>query len=154
MTVTSPAFAAGQPIPPRYTCEAGDLSPPLQWSQGPTGTKRYVIVMEDLDSKDGVWDHWVIWNLRGTSLPEGQSPSPLLPGAVCQGVNSWGQTGYRGPCPPIGEPPHRYRITVFAVNQPLGAPFDSTRNEVVQLIQPFVLSKGELEFTCQRKSGQ
>ena len=31
LQITSTAFAEGQPIPPKYTCQGSDISPPLQW---------------------------------------------------------------------------------------------------------------------------
>ena len=39
LTLTSPAFAEGGEIPPRYTCEGEDVSPPLAWSAPPAGTR-------------------------------------------------------------------------------------------------------------------
>jgi hypothetical protein len=38
ITVSSPAFTAGSPIPLRFTCDGDDVSPPLAWSGVPTGT--------------------------------------------------------------------------------------------------------------------
>ena len=35
----SPAFAQGQSIPRKYTCDGNDISPPLGWSDPPPGTQ-------------------------------------------------------------------------------------------------------------------
>ncbi|MGH8456852.1 MAG: YbhB/YbcL family Raf kinase inhibitor-like protein, partial [Stenotrophobium sp.] len=42
MRISSSAFAHNAEIPARYTCEGQDLSPPLQWSGLPAGTKSLV----------------------------------------------------------------------------------------------------------------
>ena len=47
MTLTSPAFAAGDEIPIRYTCEGDDVSPPLAWSTPPAGTKSLALIVDD-----------------------------------------------------------------------------------------------------------
>ena len=36
--LTSTAFAEGEPIPRKYTCDGEDISPPLQWRDVPEGT--------------------------------------------------------------------------------------------------------------------
>ena len=38
ISVRSPAFAEGQPIPRRYTCDGDNVSPPLNWTGLPAGT--------------------------------------------------------------------------------------------------------------------
>ena len=39
-----------------------------------------------------------------------------VPAGGVQGQNGFGQTGYGGPCPPKGGPPHRYTITLSAIS--------------------------------------
>ena len=70
-TLTSSAFAAGQPIPKKYTCEGDDRSPPLAWSGAPSGTKSFALIVDDPDARDPAaprmsWAHWVRYNLAGT----------------------------------------------------------------------------------------
>ncbi|MBV8601478.1 MAG: phosphatidylethanolamine-binding protein, partial [Candidatus Eremiobacteraeota bacterium] len=43
-----------------------------------------------------------------------------LPAGAVQGYNDGGATGYRGPCPPPGDRPHRYYFTVSAMNMVFG----------------------------------
>jgi hypothetical protein len=45
----------------------------------------------------------------------GDAGATLLPGGAGQGRNDGGVAHYSGPCPPAGDPPHHYQITVFAV---------------------------------------
>ena len=63
MKLTSQAFAEGQPIPVKYTCQGQNISPPLAWTNVPAGTKSLALICEDPDAPRGTWTHWVIYNL-------------------------------------------------------------------------------------------
>ena len=67
MEVTSSAFQAGQKIPTRYTCEGADISPPLQGSGVPAGTKSLALICDDPDAPAGTWVHWVLYDLPITA---------------------------------------------------------------------------------------
>ena len=69
--VTSPAFAEGQMIPADYTADGADISPPLEWSGVPEGTKSIALISDDPDAPQGAWEHWVIYNMppETTSIP-------------------------------------------------------------------------------------
>jgi Raf kinase inhibitor-like YbhB/YbcL family protein len=46
----------------------------------------------------------------------------LLPRGARQARNDFGAPGYGGPCPPVGDKPHRYVFTLYALDVPtLGA---------------------------------
>ena len=47
ITVTSPEFGQGVPIPLQYTCYGEGESPPLAWSGQPAGTRALALVMDD-----------------------------------------------------------------------------------------------------------
>src|SRR3954453_23474348 len=111
-TLTSPAFAAGGAIPLEYTADGSDVSPPLAWTDPPTGAESFALIVDDPDAPDPAapkrtWVHWVLYNLppTATGLPEGAQVRELWPGAR-EGQNDWKRTGWGGPCPPIGR--HRY----------------------------------------------
>ena len=72
LRITSPAFEHGEPIPRRYTCEGDDISPPLEWSGVPKGTKSVALIVDDPDAPDPaapkrVWVHWVLYDIPPTS---------------------------------------------------------------------------------------
>ena len=74
ISVTSTAFAAGKPIPKKYTGEGDDLSPPLAWSNLPSGTKEIALICDDPDApRSEPWVHWVLYKIPAatTSLAEG-----------------------------------------------------------------------------------
>ena len=143
MDVTSTAFAAQATIPREYTCDADDTSPPLAWNGAPAGTKAFAIVMDDPDAPVGTWVHWVAYNLppAATALPARGSRS--LPTGALDGKNSWGRTGYGGPCPPKGKP-HRYSFRVYALDATLDLAAGASKPELERAMKPHVLAMGEL----------
>jgi hypothetical protein len=112
ITVRSAAFAPGRTIPRLYTCDGRDISLPLQWSGVPDGATELELSMSDRDAPGGNFIHWQLSGLspKSTGLAAGELPTI---GQV--GTNSYGTTGYRGPCPPRGEQPHHYVITISAL---------------------------------------
>ena len=146
--VSSPAFGEGAAIPARYSEYADGLSPPLRWS-AVDGAQSYLIVMEDPDARSVTpFVHWVAWNIPPdvTELPEGLQEQPRLtePEGVMQGATSRGSSGYFGPRPPVGDPPHRYHFQVFALDTMLEVPINATRDEVLKAASGHVIGRGEL----------
>lgn len=113
--LSSPAFTPGAPIPARYTCAGANLSLPLRWSGVPRGTRELVLIMRDPDAPGGNFIHWALAGIspRTMALPSGAA-------GFTRGRNSFGSLGYRGPCPPEGDPPHRYVISLTALLSPSG----------------------------------
>ena len=113
-TLTSPVFSNNSDIPPRYTCDGENISPPLNISGIPNGTQSLALIVSDPDSPSGNFIHWVIYNIPPsvTELSENQIPS-----GSNQLKNSFGEDGYGGPCPHQGK--HHYIFTLFALTIPL-----------------------------------
>jgi len=68
MELMSTAFADGDAIPSRYTCDGENINPPLTFSSIPEDVQSLVLIMEDPDvpksiRPDGMWDHWVVFNI-------------------------------------------------------------------------------------------
>src|SRR2546430_8128098 len=108
LVLTSPAFADNGAIPKQYTCEGADISPPLNWSAAPQGTKTFALIVDDPDAPDPrapkmTWVHWVIHNIPADakSLPEGAAERGVPAGAG-EGLQDWKRAGYGGPRPPNG----------------------------------------------------
>jgi Raf kinase inhibitor-like YbhB/YbcL family protein len=112
IAVRSTAFASGGAIPRLYTCDGRDVSPPLSWSGIPGDATQLTLIMKDPDAPGGDFIHWQMSELspRSSGLAAGQAPAVGI-----AGTNSFGTTGYRGPCPPRGDKPHHYVITVTAI---------------------------------------
>ena len=119
-TLTSTVFQEGAIIPDKHTCSGQDVSPPLQWSAPPKGTRSFALIMDDPDAPIGTWVHWVIFNIpsQSSSLPEGVPPKKTFPTGEHQGINDFKRIGYGGPCPPPGKP-HRYYLKLYGHRQDL-----------------------------------
>ena len=49
MELKSKAFELGGLVPAKYTCDGEDISPPLNWSDTPVGTKSFALISDDPD---------------------------------------------------------------------------------------------------------
>ncbi len=151
LTVSTSAFQEGEVIPTEYTCEGQDVSPPLAWDEPPAGTQSLVLIVDDPDAPVGVFTHWVLFNIPSDSrdLPEALPAQAQLPSGAQQGKNDFGRLGYGGPCPPPGRS-HRYRFTVYALDQPLELTAGASKKQVLDAIQGHILAQGQLTGTYQR----
>jgi Raf kinase inhibitor-like YbhB/YbcL family protein len=148
MRVTSPVLSEGQPIPPKYTADGDNVSPPLKWSHGPSGTSEYVLIVEDADSDRKIPAmHWMVYRLPvGTNeLPENAAAT----GNLVQGRNYKGQNTYTGPDPKKGNT-HHYHFQIFALDQSLTLPPGATRPELGKALKRGAIAKGKLVATYTR----
>lgn len=103
-----------------FGCTGQNLSPQLSWQNVPAGTKSFAVTMYDKDAPtgSGFW-HWVVFDLpaSATELKQGAGDpaKKLLPAGAIQSITDFGKAGYGGPCPPEGDKPHQYLITVYAL---------------------------------------
>jgi Raf kinase inhibitor-like YbhB/YbcL family protein len=155
ITVTSPAFESGQPIPKKHACDGQDVSPALKWSALPKDTASIAVIMDDPDAPPGTWVHWVLFNLPGDSkgLEEGVPKKENLPNGAVQG-RSWGvdefeRNGYSGPCPPPGKP-HHYHFKVYALDRKLDLKPTATKHDVLISAKGHILAEGDLVGTYKR----
>ncbi len=130
-TLTSPDLKSGtfdnQFVLNGFGCTGGNVSPALEWANPPAGTKSFALQLFDPDapSGSGFW-HWAVYDIppTTTSLPRGAGNSQAsLPAGAFGGTTDFLDTGttggngnYGGPCPPQGDPPHRYIFTLFALS--------------------------------------
>lgn len=137
LSVKSPAFNQGELIPKKYTCDGEDINPPLIIEGVPKEAKTLVLAMDDPDAPSGTWDHWIVWNIAASTAKIGEDSVPGV-----EGKNSFGQTGYGGPCPPSGT--HRYFFKVYALDIQLNLTGRSKKKDAEKVMQGHVLAKGEL----------
>lgn len=130
-TLSSPAFSDDGALPLKYaggtSCgkdsRGGNISPPLAWSNPPSGTKSFAVIMIDPDGRRGLGSvHWVAYGIPAsrTDLKEGEG-SPASETGIVDGKNSRGTLGYTGPCGPPVDAAHHYVIDVIALDIPPGA---------------------------------
>jgi Raf kinase inhibitor-like YbhB/YbcL family protein len=107
IALSSPAFGDGQSIPVKYTCSGENVSPPLQWSNVPAGTKSLTLTVNDPDAPGGHFTHWQVTEIPPTTTGVAEGGHVGV-----EGENGFGNKGWGGPCPPSGE--HRYVFTLVA----------------------------------------
>jgi Raf kinase inhibitor-like YbhB/YbcL family protein len=126
LSLTSPDIKPGARISDEQVanimgCPGKDVSPALNWSGAPKGTKSFALSVYDPDAPtgSGFW-HWVVFNIPAdaTSLPKnaGDPKAGLMPAGAVQIRNDASMPGYLGPCPPKGDKPHHYHFQLFAVD--------------------------------------
>ncbi len=139
-TLTSTAFANNANIPAIHSCDGTDTSPPLTWINPPAGTVSFALVVEDTDA--GNFLHWAAGGIPATtlSLATGASPGDMPPGSW-EINNSFGTTGWRGPCPPPNGP-HHYIFTLYALDcASLPVEGEFGRSEVLAALKGHVLAE-------------
>jgi Raf kinase inhibitor-like YbhB/YbcL family protein len=121
--VTSPSFKGTLPMQhvfKGFGCDGGNVSPAVSWTGAPAGTKSFAVTVYDPDAPTGSgWWHWTVFNIpagvtkleAGAGNPEGKG----LPAGAQQGRTDFGMAAFGGACPPPGDKPHRYILTVFAL---------------------------------------
>ena len=154
MNLTSSAFIPYADIPERYTCEGSDQSPPLSWSGIPGQAKSLVLIIDDPDAPDPAaprmtWVHWVLYNIPTDSTGLASGEAALPPGTL-SGLNDAKQTGYHGPCPPIGR--HRYFHKLYALDLMLPDLYQPTKAILEKAMQGHILAQCEL-VGCYQKGG-
>ena len=114
-----PTKYAGQGGP--RNCSGNNISPPLQWSNPPKGTRSFVITITDMDGfgepNGAGFIHWIAYSIPGaaSSLNEGEGNGSSA--KFLAGKNTLGLTTYAGPCPRVGKDgPHQYVINITALS--------------------------------------
>jgi Raf kinase inhibitor-like YbhB/YbcL family protein len=144
LRVSSASFSNGGAIPRQFTCDGADASPSLQWSAAPHGTRSFALVMNDPDAPFD-FTHWIAYNIppavRGVA--EGASTRGAMPKGSAEGINDFRNTGYGGPCPPVGKP-HHYVFRIYALDVRLDLPPGATRRQLDSVIERHIVAEGQI----------
>lgn len=139
MKISSPEFSSYQFIPSKYTCDGGDVNPPLAISGVPKDSKSLVLIMDDPDAPAGTWTHWTVWNINPSVAGIAENS---VPAGSIQGVTSFGKPGYGGPCPPDGQ--HRYFFKLYALDILLDLSSAADASEIVKAMEGHINATTEL----------
>ncbi len=149
MNIRSTAFEHEGKIPSKYTCDGDDISPPLFFSDIPKNAKSLVLIMEDPDvpmyiRPDGMWDHWVLFNIPPETTEIGTGQQTGTPG-----ITTSNKLKYGGPCPPDRE--HRYYFKLFALDTKLDLKEGATKKQVLEAIKGHILAEAILMGKYKKK---
>lgn len=126
-TLSSPAYQDGAEFNlknagnlkqvPSCVADAGNLSPPLAWSNAPDAAKSLALTMVDPEGFGGAgFVHLVAYGIPTTvsGFAEGElsKPSDKFVG----GKNSPEMATYFGPCPPAGVAAHHFTLILIATD--------------------------------------
>jgi Raf kinase inhibitor-like YbhB/YbcL family protein len=113
-----------------FGCTGDNISPALTWSGVPAGTKSFALTVYDPDAPTGSgWWHWIVYDLPAgtTGLARGIGKGASLPQGAKEGHNDFGTGDFGGACPPVGDKPHRYIFTIYALKvDKLDVPADAS----------------------------
>ena len=142
-TAKSVDFAEGHNIQSKFTCDAQNLSPGMVFENLPKKTKFLAVIMDDTESPNGEFVHWVLFNIpRCEKIEENTSPG-------VQGKNSLGLNKYFGPCPPNGI--HTYNFKVYALKDSLLIGDQTTKTDLLKAMYGNVLAESHFTGKYQRK---
>ena len=152
--LASSAYADGAAMDARFSCQGGDISPPLDWSGAPAGTKSFALILDDPDAPDPAapqttWVHWVVYDIPAGTTALAEGAAAHLPVGSRDGKNNWDKTGYGGPCPPVGR--HRYFHKLYALDVVLPDLSQPSKDKLLKAMQGHVLAQAQLIGTYQKR---
>ncbi len=142
--LSSTAFDNGAAIPKKYTCDGGDINPTLIFKNVPAKTRSLALTVSDPDAPEGIWSHWVVYNISPNTQEIIENTNPGT-----EGLSDFGKYTYAGPCP-ADEKPHHYIFRAFALNDILYINEDPTLAEVEKAVRSHTIAKTELVGTYQK----
>jgi len=137
LTLTA-SWVDGATVPGRQTCLGDGVSPALTWTNVPAGTIELAVTVVDGDA-DG-YVHWIVYAVPPDQfgLIEGQ-----LPDVAFEWENSAGEQAFEPLCPPAGET-HRYRFTLYALNQQLEVADDAGASDVIAQLEATTIERASV----------
>ena len=147
--LTSSIAADGGVLPTEFTCDGVGVSPPLQWSGAPAGTREFALVMTTLPGDGTTKWNWVLYGIPAatTGLPRAST------GIGTQGYGSDGPApGYQPPCSQ-GPGAKAYTFTVAALSGTPSLPTARiTGSLLATAIAPVTLATASMTLTYTRPS--
>lgn len=144
MQLKTPSFENRGKIPDKHTGVGKDVSPALEWTNVPEGTRSFAVICHDPDAPlvlPGTYGfvHWVLYNIPGSvnSLPEGTQD-------YTKGVNDMNKHGYNGPNPPGGHGVHHYFWWLLALNTELNLEAGLTQWQLLERVEPYLIGMNRI----------
>ena len=148
LKITSSAFIHEGMIPARYTCDGDDIAPELSWRHVPDSVVSFAMICDDPDAPNGDWVHWVLYNIPAEDSCLSLEKREQVPRHL-DGLNSWGNTGYGGPCPPNGT--HRYYFKLYALDTVLDLGEGATKDELLRAMEGHIMVSGQIMGRYERQ---
>lgn len=144
----SPAVKDDGVLPKEFTGDGDSVSPPLEWSGAPAGTRSYAVIMHH-HAPDQVKWYWVLYNIPATvtNLPKN------VQNIGTAGSNSVNSRGGYAPPHSMGPGAKTYVLSVYALSSPASPdvpPAEVSRDVLLAAMKDKVLASAELSVTYER----
>ena len=147
LRIVSPAFTSLERIPKRYTSEGENISPPLEWSGLPPGTKQLALICNDPDAPlPRGFTHWAIYGIPTTISQLAEAVGSKF----TEGMNSANEQGYTGPAPPAGHGLHHYYFWLYALDKELDLKPGLNREQLLNAIADCIIEQARLVGVYER----
>jgi Raf kinase inhibitor-like YbhB/YbcL family protein len=141
MTLQSSSFRESHEMPQRHGKKVENVSPQLSWTDAPSGTRSFALLLVDMHPIARNYLHWLVTDVPAdvASLADGAADGAMP-------LGSHQLTPYTGPFPPSGT--HDYRFTLYALDvERLGLPRQATVDRFVKAVAPHTLATATLMGT-------
>jgi Raf kinase inhibitor-like YbhB/YbcL family protein len=146
MKLTTNAFENNQRIDPKFTCDAQNISPAINFFTIPVEARSLALIVEDPDSPSGNFTHWILFNIN--PLINGFEENKTPDGSI-EGKNDFGDFGYGGPCPNSGI--HKYVFKLYALDKKLNLERGTTKQEVLEAIKGHIVEESQITGLYERQ---
>jgi phosphatidylethanolamine-binding protein (PEBP) family uncharacterized protein len=118
MAVSIPILFGKHLLPKQYTCDGGDISPPIRWNGVPSGTVELAMFVVGVSLVKG--KYFFDWAVTGLKPTQHEIPAGTLPTGAIIGRNSYGKAGY-SMCVSKGHYEENAIVDLVALTHPLTA---------------------------------
>lgn len=143
----SSTFTDHHPLPRKCSKEGQNVPPDLEWEGVPDDTAEVAVVCEDPDAPGGSFLHWLVSGIDKSQTHIGPGH---LPAGARESRNDFGEVGWGGPMPPVGDTAHHYFFRVYASRKPLKLSRNSTLSDLRKSLKGAALAHGTLIGVYQR----
>jgi Raf kinase inhibitor-like YbhB/YbcL family protein len=127
------AFSDNSIMAKRHAKDGDNEAPDLVWNGVPEGTRELALLVADPDAPTGTFLHWLVTGIA----PEAQGVE-----GGRQHENGFGEQGWGGPLPPVGDDPHRYVFRLYALGEPFAAPEPADADSLRAWLDEHALATG------------
>ena len=130
-------------------CNGKNIAPTIRWNDPPENTKSFALTVYDPDMPTGGgWWNFVVYNIPRNIR---EVKNGKIPQGATTITNDSTTKYYMGPCPPIGDKPHRYIFTIYALDRNIDLPSTTTPGLAAYMINRYKIASATMSATYARK---
>jgi phosphatidylethanolamine-binding protein (PEBP) family uncharacterized protein len=148
----SPEVTSGGTLPKDYTGDGTSSTLPLEWSNAPSGTRSFAVIMHHVPPDGGFKWYWILYNIPADT----QGLTKNVKGVGTLGNNSVNRRLEYAPPHSKGPGPKTYIYTVYALSGPpqiTVPPSEVNREILLAAMKDKILASAELSVVYSRPEG-